>query len=160
MNTFEPIKLRELAKSEKDRLSEVIFYMIIDQIIQSKAISNLPMGTTVPKLLAGLLGLNSNVIDYAFNMLVLPANKPTTDEMVLALKTNGVPSSRSMFTPETYYKALRRRINQGEPELETVLSELQRTQIKKFNRKYSKALFGKRKSLVGLLNDRKENTRR
>lgn len=144
------VDLRTLQPTEKKRLDEIHFWLIIEQIKDSKASVAAPMGTTLPKMLATILGVNSGVIDYAYNAISLPANKPTNDEISLMLKTNKVSAASSMFTPDTYYKGLKRWKAEGQPTLIQTLSDIQHVQVLKFIKNYAKAFMGKRLMLAKL----------
>ena len=144
---FDKITYRKLDAEELKRLDEVLFYITIKQMYDSRAIKSLPVGTTVPKLLAGLLNVNTDVIDYAFRSLQLSTNTPTSTEVVLLLKEKGVSAARSMYTPTTYYRGIKKWKLDGEPALERRLSDIQHVYIKKFNTRYGNAFLGKRGSI-------------
>lgn len=143
------VVLRELSPNEYKRLDEVHFFLILNQLHSSKQIGQAPMGTTIPKMLASLLRLDPEVIDYAYTTLTTPGHTPSNDEIVIMLRMNKVSAAKSIFTPETYYKALKRWKAEGQQELKRSISDLQYGHIKKFITGYS-AFMGKRNVLANI----------
>lgn len=97
--------LRQFTVQEKIRFDEVLFCLLIDLVKKSKKAAAAPYGSSLPKVLASLMkGVNPTVIEYAYNVLSTESDKPSTEEMVAALKVFKVSAAASPYNPGTYYK--------------------------------------------------------